>query len=148
MKCEKIKKYVEDYLLDELEQSLEIKVNEHLSKCSHCQKDFAGKETLINLLRDSLKFQPSHKVYKRIHKTVQKGSVREKSVLQGLPRHLVYATAAFLLGVALMRTIDTIMWATEQHPQVEIRYEEPEKVYLSDTVQFYSAPPKHLARML
>jgi anti-sigma factor RsiW len=145
MNCDRIKKYVDDYFLDELDQAVEMKVSEHLTKCPQCQKEFEKKEALINRLKDSLKLQPSQGVYKRIRTIVKNDCVREKIKWWGLPRQFVYAAAAFLLGVVLMRAIDTIISETEQHPQVEMRYEVPEK---ADTVQFYSAPPKHLARML
>lgn len=146
MNCKEIRKYFDDYILGELDPSIEIQVNEHLTECSNCQKGLDEKEAVMNLLKDSRKFEPSNEAYSRINSKIRV-PVREKKIIWGLPKSLIYATAAFIFGIAVMRTADILFFQVAESPKAEIKYEPARKEPFSDTVQFYSAPPKNLAKI-
>ena len=146
MDCKEIQKYFDDYILDELDSVIEIQVNEHLTECDNCQKELDAKEAVMNLLKDSQKFEPSNEIYSRINSKIRV-PVKEKKIIWGLPRSLVYVAAAFLFGIAVMRTADILFFQIEEPPKVEIKYAPARKEPFSDTVQFYSAPPKNLAKI-
>lgn len=146
MKCNKIKQYFDDYILGELDPIIEIQVNEHFAECERCRKEIEKKEAVIRVFKNAKRFEPSDKTYRRIKAHIITPK-KEKRLLWLFPKSFVYAAAAFLLGVILMRSIDILLFQTEESPKVEIRYEAPQKEPFSDTVQFYSAPPKNLARI-
>jgi predicted anti-sigma-YlaC factor YlaD len=146
MNCKEIRKYFDDYILGELDPVIEIQVNEHLAECNNCQKELDDKETVMNFLKDSRKFEPSNEIYNRISSKIRV-PVREKKNIWVLPKSLVYTAAAFLFGIIVMRTADILFFQVEESPKVEIKYEPARKEPFSDTVQFYSAPPKNLAKI-
>ncbi len=146
MDCKEIQKYFDDYILDELDSVIEIQVNEHLTECDNCQKELGEKEAVMNLLKDSQKFEPSNEVYNRISSKIRV-PVKEKKIIWGLPKSLIYATAAFIFGIVVMRTADILFFPIEEPPKAEIKYAPVRKEPFSDTVQFYSVPVKNLAKI-
>lgn len=149
MNCEDIRKYIDDYILGELEPDIEIQINEHLIACVACKKNIEEKEAEINIFKKSRKFLPPKGLYSRVRSEVMPIK-KEKKVslwLWNLSKRLVYAVAVFFLGMVIMRTIDILYLKTKQKSKVEVKYETKYRVPFSDTVQFYSAPPKNLARI-
>lgn len=146
MNCKDIRKYFDDYILGELDPAIEIQVNEHLAECDNCQKELDDKETMMNLLKDSQKFKTPDEVYSRISSKIRV-PIREKKNIWVLPKSLVYTAAAFLFGIIVMRTADILFFQVTESPKAEIKYEPARKEPFSDTVQFYSAPPKNLAKI-
>lgn len=146
MDCKEIQKYFDDYILDELDSVIEIQVNEHLTECDNCQKELDAKEAVMNFLKNSQKFEPSNEIYSQISSKIRV-PVKEKKIIWGLPRNLIYAAAAFIFGIAVMRTADILFFQIEEPPKVEIKYAPARKEPFSDTVQFYSVPPKNLAKI-
>ena len=147
MKCDEMRKYFDDYILGDLDQSIEIRLNEHLFECKDCQKEIKEKETLADFLKTSQKFKPSGEVYRRIRDNIKVGKKDKRILLWGFPRSFVYTVASFFLGIVLMRTIDMMSFRGEERLKVKAQYEFPLRVPFSDTVKFYAAPPENLARI-
>ncbi len=145
MDCREIIKHLEDYVLGELDPSIEIQINEHLTECENCQKAIEERESLVSLFKKSRRFKPSHEAYRRVHSHIRVPRKRSRFVW-GLPKSLVFVTAAFLLGIMVMRAIDVFFFSLAERQKVEARYEPLQRVPFSDTVQFYTVPVKNLAR--
>lgn len=146
MDCKELSKYFDDYILGELDPDIEIQLNEHISGCDRCQKEIEEKEKVIKFFKGLQRFEPSTEIYRRI-KSRFVLSKKEKKLLWGIPRNLVYAMAAFCLGIVLMRAVDVLSLRMEESPKVEIRYEPTHKGLISDTIQFYSVPAKNLVKI-
>jgi hypothetical protein len=146
MKCEERRKYFDDYILGELDPTIEIQINEHVLVCKDCQKEIEDREKTIVLFKGLRRFAPSNRVYKRIRNKIYVPR-KEKNLLWGLPRSLIHMAAAFLFGLVLMRSIDFIFLETKESPKIETKQEHMRKSPFSDTVQFYSAPAEHLVRI-
>jgi len=146
MDCREIKKYLEDYILEELDPTIEIQINAHLAECEQCRKDSEEKQKLINAFRESHRFAPPLDTYKRIRSSIYVPR-KEKRFVWGFPKSFVFATAAFLLGIVLMRTVDVFIFSLQERQKVEVRFEPLQRAPFSDTVQFYTVPVKNLARI-
>ncbi len=146
MKCKEMQKYFDDYILGELGSAIEMQMNEHLAECKKCQKILEDKEAVLDVFRNTQKFEPGAGTYGRIKKRIVMQK-KPRGLFWVFPKSLVYVAASFVLGLVLMRTVDIIMLQRVKNPQVEMRYEPSRKEPFSDTVQFYSAPPKNLARI-
>ncbi len=146
MDCKEIKEYFDDYILGELDPTIEIQIHGHLEECRKCQKNIEEREMFINQFRDSHKFRPSENAYRRIRSTILVPE-KEKRLVWALPKKFVYAAAAFLLGIVLMRAIDVLIFPIEERPKAEVKYEPLRKEPYSDTVQFYFVPAKNLAKI-
>ncbi|MEO0215485.1 MAG: hypothetical protein ABIL70_05095 [candidate division WOR-3 bacterium] len=67
---------------------------------------------------------------------------------QGCGRRILTIAASFLLGMILMRAVDLLLFTKKtEKPAVEMRYETRHRYQYSDSIQFYSVPPKNLARI-
>jgi hypothetical protein len=90
-------------------------------------------------------FEPPASAFKRVQDTITVPR-RDRRFLWIFPKQIVYTFGAFLLGIIIMRFVDAVFLNRTEEPQVEIyrvpAYREPS----ADTVQFYTAPAKHLAR--
>lgn len=146
MDCKEIKKYLEDYILDELEPTIEIQINEHLAECERCRQECEENERSINVFQKSQRFVPPLDTYQRLRRSIYVSRQARKSVWV-FPKSFVFATAAFLLGIVLMRTVDVIIFPLEQKQKTEVRYEPLQREPFTDTVQFYTVPVKNLARI-
>jgi anti-sigma factor RsiW len=144
MKCPEIENHLADYILGELCPELEIQVNEHLAVCEKCRGEARKTESLIDSFRDSVKFVPPQGVYDKIREQIK---VREpqRTRNMGMPRRLVFAFGAFLLGVVMTRAVEEIAANAGQSVKIEVRHEKPSRMPSSDTVEFYSVPAKNLA---
>ena len=146
MKCAEFREFYDDYILHELEPEIEMQMNEHLLECEQCRGEIVEREKIIDLFRKSQKFSPPATLYRRISDGI--GVVhRERRQLFRLPKGLVYAAAAFVLGVVMTRAIDTLFLGVERTSPVEVKQERLRPTPFSDTVEFYSVPAKNLARI-
>lgn len=146
MDCREIRRYLEDYIVGELDPTTEIQINEHLAECQQCSKDYEERGKLVNTFRESHRFAAPRDAYKRIQRDISV-SKKEKRSVWIFPKSFVFATAAFLLGIVLMRTIDVFVLSLEERQKVEVRYEPLQREPFTDTVQFYTVPVKNLARI-
>ena len=146
MNCAEIKHYLIDYVLEELDPELQIQVNEHLAICKKCRGEVRQTEVVIDGLRNSVRFKPATDVYRRIAEQIEIPQPKRPRLL-GMPRNLVYALGAFILGVVVTRSVDGVILHIREPARIEVRQESPRKVPFSDTIEFYSVPAKNLARI-
>jgi anti-sigma factor RsiW len=146
MKCTEISKHMLDNVLEELSPELQIQVNEHFATCEKCRIEAGQVEATVSAFKGSAKFEPSTEVYNKIRNQLRVKKPTSTRLL-GVPRSLVYAFGAFLLGVTMTRSIDTLMTKTAKQVRIEARQETPRRVPFSDTVEFYAVPAKNLARL-
>lgn len=146
MKCREIKTLFDDYILADLDSDTEIQMNEHMSECKECAEELAKREAVFNIVKSSARFEPSAETFRRIKRQI---FVRRKQsrLFRVFPKSVVYAAAAFFLGVVLMRSLDVLLFKPEQSPRVETKYETRYEEPFVDTVEFYYAPAKNLARI-
>jgi anti-sigma factor RsiW len=146
MKCREIKTLFDDYILADLDSDTEIQMNEHMSECKECAEELAKREAVFNIVKSSARFEPSAETFRRIKRQM---FVRRKQsrLFRVFPKSVVYAAAAFFLGVVLMRSLDVLLFKPEQSPRVETKYETRYEEPFVDTVEFYYAPAKNLARI-
>jgi len=144
--CKEIKKYFDDYILGELDSDTEIQMNEHLSECKECAEELTKREAVFNIVRSSPRFEPSAEIFRRIKRQIfiQK---KQRKLLWIFPKSFAYAVVAFLFGIALMKSLDVFILKPEQSPRVETKYETRHEEPFVDTVEFYYAPAKNLARI-
>jgi len=146
MKCSEMKKYLIDSVLEELDPELQMQVNEHLAICKTCRGEVQQTEAVIDSFRDPTRFKPASHVYGRIAKQIKMPEVKHAS-LAGMPKSLVFALGAFLLGIAVTKSVDAVIMNVRRPERIEVRQESPRRVPFSDTVEFYSVPAKNLARI-
>ena len=146
MNCSEIKEYLLDHILEELDPELQIQINEHLAVCGQCRTEAAATERLVDGFAASARFEPVPDVYRDIAGRIGKKQP-SRAKLFGIPRSFVFALGAFMLGIIVTRSVDTIVRNRTEPSGIEVRQELPRKVPFSDTVEFYSVPAKHLARI-
>ncbi len=146
MECKETQKYFDDFILGELDPRIEIKINEHLTECKRCKKEFKKIESVITIMKRSKKFEPSTETYRRISSRITLPR-KERRLVWGIPKSFVYAVAAFLLGIVVMRAIDVQIFSMQERPKIEVKYEPLRKEPFSDTVQFYAVPVKNLVKI-
>ena len=146
MKCQETKKHLLDYVLEELPPELQIQINEHLATCAKCRAESDRIETTVSAFKNSVTFNPSPEIFARVRDQVPLKKPRSARLF-GVPRSLVYAFGAFLLGIVMTRSMDTFVTWYEQPVQIEVREEKLREVPYSDTVEFYAAPARNLARI-
>ncbi|MGD9380695.1 MAG: zf-HC2 domain-containing protein [candidate division WOR-3 bacterium] len=146
MNCADTKKHLIDYVLEELDPELQIQVNEHLAVCEKCRAGAAETERTVDEFKESARFKPASDVYRDIAERIVKPKPSRTRLL-GIPKSLVFALGAFLLGIIMTRSIDTVIRNRAQPSRIEVRQEVPRIAPFSDTVEFYSVPAKNLARI-
>ena len=146
MKCQETKKHLFDYVLEEIPPELQIQINEHLATCVKCRAEFDRIETTVSAFKSLGTFKPSPEIFVRVRDQVPLKKPRSARIF-GFPRSLVFAFGAFLLGVVMTRSLDTFMTLNERPVQIEVREERLREVPYSDTVEFYAAPARNLARI-
>ena len=146
MKCQDIRSSLDDYILGELDADTEIQMNEHMSECKECAEELTKREAAFNIVKSSAKFEPSAEPFRRIKRQIFIHR-KQPRLFRIFPKSFVYAAAAFLLGVVLMRSLDALLLKPEQSPRVETKYETRHEEPFVDTVEFYHAPAKNLARI-
>ncbi|MDH4210203.1 MAG: hypothetical protein OEV79_01990 [candidate division WOR-3 bacterium] len=146
MKCTEISKYMLDNVLEELPAELQIQVNEHIATCQKCHAEMRHVEATVSAFKNSARFRPSPDIYAKIRSQLRVQKPRSARLL-GVPRSLVYAFGAFLLGVTMTRSIDTFVTKNAEPVRIEVRQETPQRGPFSDTVEFYAVPAKNLARI-
>ena len=146
MKCEEIKTLFDDYILGDLDSDTEIQMNEHISECKECAEELAKREAVFNIVKSSARFKPSPEAFGRIKRQISVPR-KQSRLFWVFPKSFVYAAAAFLLGVVLMRSLDVLLLKPEQSSRVETKYETRYEEPFVDTVEFYYAPAKNLTRI-
>ncbi|UCD06208.1 MAG: zf-HC2 domain-containing protein [candidate division WOR-3 bacterium] len=146
MKCQETKKHLFDYVLEEIPPELQIQVNEHLAICAECRAESARIGETVTAFKNSVAFKPSPEIFSRVRGQVPLRKPRSARFF-GVPRSLVYAFGAFLVGVVMTRSIDTFVAVDDQPVQIEVREEKLREVPYSDTVEFYAVPARNLARI-
>jgi anti-sigma factor RsiW len=143
MKCTEIKPYLFDFVVDEVDPDIEIRIHEHLTECTECRVTVQEIEADSARLQSPTWFAPDPSVYRRIRDALPRK--RKQRIFSWLPVSAGYALAAFLLGAVIMHTADNLL-LRERATEKEVRYEPPSKMPYADTVEFYTVPVKNLAR--
>ena len=143
MKCTEAKPFLFDFIMEELEPDIEIRIHEHLSDCAACRAAVQEIEAVASRLQSPARFAPDPGVWRRIRDTLPRK--RKPKIFSWLPVSAGYALAAFLLGAVIMHTADNLFLG-DRTTEKEVRYEPPSKMPYADTVEFYTVPVKNLAR--
>ncbi|UCD19861.1 MAG: zf-HC2 domain-containing protein [candidate division WOR-3 bacterium] len=147
MKCSELERHLPDHILEELPPELQIQINEHLATCAKCRAESARIETTVSAFKNSVIISPSPEIFARVREQVPLKKVGGARLF-GVPKSLVYAFGAFLVGVIITRSVDEIFVTGNKQPvQIEVREEKLREVPYSDTVEFYAAPARNLARI-
>jgi hypothetical protein len=146
MKCKEICDLLDDYILGELIPELEIQINDHLVECTSCKRNLQKKETAIIAIKKSTVFEPSSDSFSRIKRELPVPE-RPRNSIWFFPKRFVYAFAAFLFGLVLMRSVDILIFRQREIPQAEIKFETHHQEPFVDTVEFYHAPAKNVAKI-
>lgn len=146
MNCGDMKEYLIDYILEEMDPELQIQVNEHLAICDKCRAAAAETERMVDGFKGSARFKPVPEIYGAIAKRIRKPKP-DRARLFGVPKSLVFALGAFLLGIVVTRSFETAINSRVEPSRIEVRQEVPRMAPFSDTVEFYSVPAKNLARI-
>ena len=147
MKCKETVELLDDYILGELTPEIEIQLNDHLYECETCKKRLHEKEAIIAGLKKTTKFEPSIEALRRIKVLLPKKHVTEPTFLFFPRKRFAYALTAFILGLILMRSLDILFFKQKEIPQTEIKYETRHQEPFVDTVEFYHAPAKNVAKI-
>jgi predicted anti-sigma-YlaC factor YlaD len=144
MKCVDIKNVMYDFVLEEIDPDIEIRIHEHLAECEACRTAVREIEDFTAQLQSPTRFTPDAQVYRRVKQALPRKQKRKIFAL--LPVSVGYALAAFLLGAVVMRAADIFIVRGEQTAEKEIRYEPLRKMPYADTVEFYTVPVENLVR--
>lgn len=145
MKCSEVRKFLNDFVLEELDQETEIQVNEHCAQCARCQKVLTERYAVVNMLKRSERFEPPAHLYRRVKQHI---FVPKKTLaFWGMPRNLVFAMAMFFIGVVVTRAIDVYVMSMQPAAQKETQTQPLRLEHHADTVEFYTAPAENLARI-
>jgi predicted anti-sigma-YlaC factor YlaD len=145
MDCKTVQRQLVDYLLDELDSKLEIRISEHLVNCTACQKEAERLELLFQSIRDEEPVVPSDRVLNRIRlKTGSKAAMTPLTILQK-PVRLYHALATLILGIVLATLSNVGMKRTTAGPEtVAESYQVIRQSPVSDSITFYTAPSHRL----
>jgi len=146
MKCKEICDLLDEYILGELDPESEIQINEHLSECQSCKDELCEKEATVTAIKKVTRFDPSAEVLKRIRRSLPRQG-KGQPFLWLFPKRFIYALAAFLFGIVLMRSVDILIFEQKEAPQAEIKFETRHQEPFVDTVEFYHAPAKNVAKI-
>ncbi|MGB3478256.1 MAG: zf-HC2 domain-containing protein [bacterium] len=146
MKCREIKTLFDDYILGELDSDTEIQMNEHMSECKECTEELAKREAVFNIVKSSARFEPSAENFGRIKRQIFIHG-KQRRLFWIFPKSFVYAAAAFLLGIVFIKSFDVLVLKSEPSSRVETKYETRHEEPFVDTVEFYYAPAKNLAKI-
>ena len=146
MKCKEIIGLLDDYILGELTPEIEMQINGHLDECRSCNNELQKREAELALIKHATIFKPDNEAFRRIKRILPNRDRSAASVLS-LPKRFIYAFAAFILGIVLMRSLDILFFTRKEIPQAEIKYETRHHEPFVDTVEFYYAPAKNVAKI-
>ena len=144
MKCTEIKPLLYDFVLDELDPDIEIRIHDHLDGCAACRSVVQEIESVAARLQSPTRFAPGPNVYRRIRDALPRK--RKQKIFSWLPVSAGYALAAFLLGAVIMHTADNLVLRKDRAAEREVRHEPPSRMPYADTVEFYTVPVKNLSR--
>jgi anti-sigma factor RsiW len=147
MSCEEIRKHIDDYILGEVDPALEIRINEHVLRCVACRKELEEREAGIGYLTSIPKAAVPDSAYRTIRSRLFPPCREKRPFFASLAGRLVFVSAAFLVGMVLMRTVDVVSFRGKARPAVETKARPYYRIPFADTIKFYSAPAKNLARI-
>jgi len=147
MICEEFKKYFDDYILGELDGAVEIRLSEHLLECGSCRREIEERESLFNGIRNIPKLIPPESVYRQVLSAVLTPAREKKPFYRHWIAKTAYMAAAFLIGMVLMRGVDVVSLRAQEKPAAETGIRPSYRIPYADTIKFYSAPAKNLARI-
>lgn len=146
MKCKEISNLLDDYILGEIIPEIEIQINEHIDECKSCKEELQEKETTIIAIKKSSLFKPSSEAFRRIKRELPL-SGRSRNFIWFFPKRVVFAVTAFFLGLVFMRSLDVLIFRRNEVPQEGIKYETRHQEPFVDSVEFYYAPAKNVAKI-
>lgn len=147
MSCEEIRELIDDYILGEVDPAQEIRINEHVLSCAQCRKELEGREAGIGYFAAVPKAVVSDGVYRTIQSRLFPPRRGKRPFFASLAGRLVFVSAAFLVGMVLMRTVDVVSFRVKEKPAIETKARPYYRIPFADTIKFYSAPAKNLARI-
>ena len=71
MKCEKIKQLLPDYLKGTLDSKIKLKIDEHLSECADCEREFEEINLVWSKLAQIPEKEPSAEMHKRFYSMLE-----------------------------------------------------------------------------
>ncbi|MCK5077287.1 MAG: zf-HC2 domain-containing protein [Calditrichia bacterium] len=124
MKCEEIQKNLNDYLDNELPDSLQKNVKNHLNDCSDCQKKFTELQNIVeNISRLPKEISPDENLWPEISKKINPSvfTNKDNKVIAFFTRYKTFLSAAaivlFFIGALFITIKDNELQvnnATEQ----------------------------------
>jgi len=147
MTCEELREFFDDYILGELDEAVEIRISEHLLECGSCRREVEERESLFVDFRNIPKLIPPESANRKIRNTVLTPTGEKKPFYRHWIAKTAYMAAAFLVGMVLMRGVDVVSLRAREKPAAETRIRPSYRIPYADTIKFYSAPAKNLARI-
>jgi anti-sigma factor RsiW len=147
MICEEFKEYFDDYILGELDGADEIRLGEHLLECGSCRREVEERESLFEGFRKIPRSMPPESAYRKVRNAVLTTAGEKKPFYRHWIANTAYMAAAFLLGMVLMRGVDIASLRSREKPDREVGTRPSYRTPYADTIKFYSAPAKNLARI-
>jgi predicted anti-sigma-YlaC factor YlaD len=147
MKCQEFRDHFDDYILGEVEPAIEIRINEHLLECDACRRDIEERETLYKDFRDIPKAGPPGSAFFRVKKSIRQPTRAKKPFYARWSLRTAALAATFILGMVLMRGVDVVSLRNREKPTMETGIRPYYRIPYADTIKFYSAPAKNLARI-
>lgn len=141
--CKSIKKMLEKYLDNELDTSIILKIEEHISKCESCQAELKLLKEINSLGKSSFYSEPSESYWKSVSPRIitklqeKRETILEKSIYflkeffnyNNLARNVVGAGAVIII-------ITFIVKYTNQQPQIFQKTQEiPQLAEPKETIQ-------------
>jgi predicted anti-sigma-YlaC factor YlaD len=145
MKCASVKKLLDEYLLNELEPDVEMKINEHCALCTSCRNALDEFREVHETLKQVEPAHPSAGLYDRLIERMGRERSRHR-FLWIFPRTFVYSAIAFFFGIVVMYSIENITLKRGLSESMDKQYEPTHHEIGSDTIAFYSVPAEHLVR--
>lgn len=147
MKCQEFRDHFDDYILGEVEPAIEIQINEHLLECDACRGDVEERETLYKDFRNIPKTGPPGSAFFRVKKSIYPPPQAKKPFYAHWTFRTAALAATFILGMVLMRGMDVVSLRNREKPAAETGTRPSYRIPYADTIKFYSAPAKNLARI-
>jgi predicted anti-sigma-YlaC factor YlaD len=147
MKCQEFRDHFDDYILGEAEPVIEIQINEHLLECDACRGDVEERETLCKDFRNLPKIGPPGSAFFRMKKAIHQPTQAKKPFYAHWTFRTAALAATFILGMVLMRGVDVVSFRNREKPASETGTRPYYRIPYADTIKFYSAPAKNLARI-
>jgi predicted anti-sigma-YlaC factor YlaD len=147
MSCEEIREHIDDYILGEVDPALEIRINEHVLSCAQCRRELEEREAGIGYFAAVPKAAVPDGAFRTIRSRLFPPRRGKRPFFASFGGRLVFVSAAFLVGMVLMRMVDVASFRVKARPAIETKARPYYRIPFADTIKFYSAPAKNLARI-